>query len=102
MSENKGLVRCVLGFLLAILVVVGGIFGLDVKVEVEDTTDVTAPPAVEDVVPNQDETPQPETQDSPAESTPTEDVQPSVDESEQGEVTPPADDTQTDVTEGEV
>lgn len=102
MSETKGFVKCVLGFLLSILVIAGGIFGLDVKVEVEDkgaTSEV-----VEDVVvaPVEQETPAPENENSPADSTPTEDVQPSVDESVQGEVTQPADNTQDVVTEGEV
>ena len=38
MSKNRSLVRCALGLLLAILVIVGGIFGFNVKVEVEDTS----------------------------------------------------------------
>jgi hypothetical protein len=119
MSETKGLVKCVLGFLLAILIIVGGIFGLDVKVDVEDTsTDTTvseeevAPP-VQDEITETEETPVDtaenqdvvdevvDTENSPADSTPTEDEQPVVDESGEAEVTQPTDDTEDVVTEGE-
>lgn len=119
MSENKGLVKCVLGFLLAILVIAGGMFGLDVKVEVEDTS--TDTPVLEEEVtqPTQDDVTETEetpvdttenqdvvedvvdTENSPADSTPTEDVQPSVDESVSEDVADDTDDTQDVATEGE-
>jgi hypothetical protein len=115
MSENKGLVKCVLGFLLAILVIVGGMFGLDVKVEVEDTSTNTTvleeevTPSTQDDVANTEETPVDTTENkevvdaenSPAESTPTEDEQPSVDESVSEDVADDTDDTQDVATEGE-
>lgn len=44
MNETKGLVKCILGFLLSIIVIVGAGFGLDVQVKVEDAG--TSPPAV--------------------------------------------------------
>lgn len=44
MNETKGLVKCILGFLLSIIVIVGASFGLDVQVKVEDAG--TSPPAV--------------------------------------------------------
>lgn len=115
MSETKGLVKCVLGFLLSIIIIVGGIFGLDVKVDVEDTSTDTpvleeevTPPTQDDVA-NTEETPVDTTENkevvdagnSPAESTPTEDKQPVVDESGEAEVTQPTDDTENVVTEGE-
>jgi hypothetical protein len=37
MSETKRLVKCALGFILAILMIVGAAFGLDVEVDVNDT-----------------------------------------------------------------
>lgn len=117
MSENKGLVKCVLGFLLAILVIAGGIFGFDVKVEVEDLgTDETT---LEEDVALDESTDKTEnvadteeaqvdttdevvdTEDSPADSTPTEDTDASVDESVEGEVTKPTDNTEDVVTEGD-
>ena len=111
MSENKGLVKCVLGFLLALIVIVGGIFGLDIDVEVTDDTQNTL---VSDdnllpIVPNSDkiteETPVDttdnvvDTTESPAESTPTEDGNSVVDESAEAEVTEPTDETENIVTE---
>lgn len=44
MNETKGLVKCVLGFLLSILVIVGASLGLDVQVKVQDAE--VAPPEV--------------------------------------------------------
>lgn len=106
MSETKGLVKCVLGFLLSILVIVGGAFGLDVQVNVEDTE--PAPPEVvetdevettteEQEVSATDEVV--ETEQSTVESTPTEDEETSADESVEAEVTMPTDEQQNTVTE---
>lgn len=101
MSETKGLVKCVLGFLLAILVMVGGAFGLDVQVKVTDTE--TKPPEVvettaleQDVSTTEDVA---ETEQSPVESTPAEDQETSADESVEAEVTEPTDEPQDTVTE---
>ena len=46
MNDKKGreIFKCALGFALAILVIAGSIFGLDIKFEVSDTN----PPTVED------------------------------------------------------
>lgn len=44
MNETKGLVKCVLGFLLSVIMMVGAAFGLDVQVNVEDAQ--TTPPEV--------------------------------------------------------
>ena len=114
MSENKGLVKCAIGFVLAILVIVGAIFGLDVDVEVTDNTEnnptfegeFVGPIQEQDNI-NSDEVPADttdevvDTDQSPADSTPTEDEVPSVDESDEAEVTQPTDDTEDVVTEGE-
>lgn len=100
MSETKGLVKCVLGFLLSILVIVGGAFGLDVQVNVEDAE--SAPPEVvettaeENVLTTEDVA---ETEQSTVESTPTEDVETSADKSVEAEVTEPTDEPQNTVTE---
>ena len=105
MSETRGLVKCVLGFLLAILVIVGGAFGLDVQVNVEDAE--PAPPEVvetdevETTTEEQDVSATDEvveTDQSPVESTPTEDEETSADESVE-EVTETTDDEQNTVTE---
>jgi hypothetical protein len=90
MSETRVLVRCALGFILAVLVIVGGIFGFDVKVDIDDTQ----PPAFEEV---SDEA----TIETSADSTPTEDVETSVDESVEEEVALPTDNTEDVATEGE-
>jgi cytoskeletal protein RodZ len=95
MDETKGLVKCVLGFLLSILVMVGGAFGLDVQVRVQDT-ETKPPDVVESVI---YETTTEENKQSPAESTPTEDEEPSVEESVDTEVTEPTDEQQNTVTE---
>lgn len=44
MNETKGLVKCILGFVLSIVVIVGAYFGLDVRVNVEDAS--ASPPEV--------------------------------------------------------
>lgn len=106
MNEKKGLAKCVFGLLLAILVMVGAAFGLDVQVNVEDAE--TSPPEVvetdevettteEKEVSTTDEVV--ETEQSTVESTPTEDEEPTVDESVENEVTEPTDETQDTVTE---
>lgn len=104
MSETKGLVKRVLGFILSIAVIVGVIFGLDVKVNVNDTQDQTSEVVDDTTIAEEEsvsETPkveETETQ-SPVESTPTEDEEPSVDESVDVDVTEPTDDNQDVVTE---
>lgn len=101
MSETKGLVKCVFGFMLAILVMVGAAFGLDVQVKVTDT-ETTQPEVVETTAEEKEVTTPDEdveTEQSPVESTPTEDEEPSVDESVENEVTEPTDETQDTVTE---
>ena len=106
MSETKGLVKCILGFLLSILVIVGGAFGLDVQVNVEDAE--TTPPEVvetdevettteENNVSATDEVV--DTEQSTVKSTQTEDVETSADESVEAEVTEPTDEPQNTVTE---
>lgn len=113
MSENKGLAKCAIGLVLAILVIVGAIFGLDINVEVNESTENT-PALEENFVPigNDSENVSEEvpvettnevvdTDESPADSTPTEDEQPVVDESDGAEVTQPTDNTENVVTEGE-
>ena len=106
MSETKGLVKCVLGFLLSILVIVGGAFGLDVQVNVEDAeptqsevveTDEVEPTTEEHEVSDNEEVV--ETEQSTVEPTPTEDEEPSVEESVEAEVTEPTDEPQNTVTE---
>lgn len=96
MSETKGLVKCALGFILAILVMVGGAFGLDVRVNVDDTNEPTSD--VAETVTEEQPVDETETQ-SPVETTPTEDQEQSVDESVEADVTEPTDDTQETVTE---
>ena len=105
MSETRGLVKCFLGFLLAILVIVGGAFGLDVQVNVEDAE--PAPPEVvgtDEVEPTTEEQDVSateevvETEQSPVESTPTEDEEKSAEDSVE-EVTDQTDEEQNTVTE---
>lgn len=106
MSETKGLVKCVLGFLLSILVIVGGAFGLDVQVNVEDaetaptevveTNDFEATTEEKDVLATEEVV---ETEQSTVESTPTEDEEPSADKSVETEVTESTDEPQNTVTE---
>lgn len=106
MSETKGLVKCILGFLLSILVIVGGAFGLDVQVNVEDAE--TTPPEVvetdevettteENNVSATDEVV--DTEQSIVDSTPTVDQEQSADESVEEEVTETTDEPQNTVTE---
>lgn len=101
MNEKKGLAKCILGLLLSILVMVGGAFGLDVQVNVEDAE--TSPPEVVETTAEEKEVTAPdedvETEQSPVESTTTEDEEPPVDESVENEVTEPTDETQDTVTE---
>lgn len=106
MNETKGLVKCVLGFLLAILVIVGGAFGLNVQVDVEDaetpssevveTDEVEATDKEHDVSATEEVV---ETEQSSVESTPTEDEETSADKSVEAEVTEPTDEPQNTVTE---
>jgi cytoskeletal protein RodZ len=108
MSETKRLAKCVLGFLLAILVMVGGAIGLDVDVAVQENTE---PTQAEDLAtdelgtePEEDvltEEPTVETEQSTVDSTPTEDEETSVDDSVEEDVTEPTDENQDTVTEGE-
>ena len=101
MNEKKGLAKCVFGLLLAILVMVGAAFGLDVQVNVEDAE--TSPPEVVETTTKETEVSTTdevvETEQSTVESTPTEDEEPTVDESVENEVTEPTDETQDTVTE---
>lgn len=82
MSETRGLVKSALGFLLAILVMVGSAFGLDIQVDMTDTqnqtSDVGRPPTEENVEITDEVV---ETNQSPADSTPTEDSEPCVEDS---------------------
>lgn len=106
MNETKGLVKCVLGFLLAILVIVGGAFGLNVQVDVEDaetpssevveTDEVEATDKEHDVSATEEVV---ETEQSSVESTPTEDEETSADKSVEAEVTEQTDEEQNTVTE---
>lgn len=100
MSETKGLVKCILGFLLSILVIVGGAFGLDVQVNVEDAeaapSEVVKTTTEETVLTTQDVV---EAEQSTVDSTPTEDEDTSADESVDAEVTEPTDEQQNTVTE---
>lgn len=110
MSETKGLVKCILGFLLSILVIVGGAFGLDVQVNVEDAetnhaegaettffeNEVVEPATEEDILTTDEVV---ETEQSSVDSTTAEDEEPIVDESVENEVTEPTDETQNTVTE---
>lgn len=107
MSETKRIVKCVLGFLLAIIIIVGGAVGLDVDVTVQEDAETTqaeveetvlADPETEENVPIEDET-EVGTEQSTVESTPTEDEVTSADESADTEVTEPTDETQNTVTE---
>ena len=105
MSEKKGLVKCILGFLLSILVIVGGAFGLNVQVNVEDAehaeTDVVETNEVETTTEEQvsatDEAV--DTEQSIVDSTPTVDQEQSADEYVDEEVTESTDEQQTTVTE---
>jgi cytoskeletal protein RodZ len=101
MSETKGLVKCVFGLLLAILVMVGGAFGLDVQVKVTDT-ETTQPEVVETTAEGQDNSTTEdvvEEEQSPVDSTQTEDEVVSADKSVDAEVTEPTDETKDTVTE---
>lgn len=97
MSETKGLVKCVLGFILSILVIVGGAFGFDVQVNVEDTGE-TLSEVVETITEGEDVSQTDEVveteEQSTVESAPTEDEEQSADESVEAEVTEPTDDHQ--------
>jgi hypothetical protein len=106
MKKNTGLVKCILGLVLVVGVIVGGMLGLDIDFNIEpiDTTvleDTMLPEddtTVDTVV---DETTV-ETPDTPADSTEAEDDVPTVDESVEQEVTEPTtDETENVVTEGE-
>ena len=106
MSETKGLVKCILGFLLSILVIVGGAFGLDVQVNVEDAeptppevveTDEVETTTEENNVSATDEVV--DTEQSIVDSTPTVDQEQSADESVEEEVTEPTDEPKNTVTE---
>ena len=106
MSETKGLVKCILGFLLSILVIVGGAFGLDVQVNVEDAeptppevveTDEVETTTEENNVSATDEVV--DTEQSIVDSTPTVDQEQSADESVEEEVTETTDEPQNTVTE---
>lgn len=106
MSETKGLVKCVLGFLLAIIVIVGGAFGLDVQVNVEDAETTNSEVVEENFVNTTAEENNVlatdevvETEQSPVESAPTEDEEPSEDMSVEAEVTTTTDEIQNVVTE---
>lgn len=110
MSETKGIVRSVIGFLAVVAIIVGSIFGLDVKVDINDTE--TPDALVETETPSEDEViaeeptdttvPVVEENDTPADSTPTEDANESVDETVEENVANDAADTTEQATEGEV
>ena len=74
MNETKGLVKCILGFVLSIVVIVGAYFGLDVQVNVED-----AAPSPPEVVETTEEVV--ETEQSAVETTETVDEEIPVEES---------------------
>ena len=92
MNETKGLVKCILGLVLSIVVMVGAAFGLDVKVNVQDA-EVTTPEVVETTETNVEEVDTTEdeevlateevveTEQSTVEPTETEDEETPVDES---------------------
>ena len=118
MKKQSGLAKSVIGLVVTILIVVGGLYGLNIDIELADSvqppeneTESLVSPAPEaenadtsvvvDVettveVPDAVETEQPSN-----ESAPLEDETQSVDESVEEDVTPPADDTENVVTEGE-
>lgn len=122
MSETRSIVKSVLGFLLAIMVIVGGMFGLGVDAEITDENAGTTPPEetvgdvvtdapVEDVTnaPTEDVTDVPVDTDVPTEETnaPSTDSTPVEDETTDVETpvdTEVADTTEveTNATEGEV
>ena len=92
MNETKGLVKCVLGFLLSILMIVGASVGLDVQVRIQDAEATphevveTAETYVEEVENAEGEEVLAteevvETDQSPVEPTEAEDEEPTVDES---------------------
>lgn len=60
MNETSKLVKCGLGLLLTIIIVVGGIFGLDIDVEMKENTEITEP---------QEETTAPDTTEAPISTT---------------------------------
>lgn len=97
MKETKGLVKCILGFVLSILVMVGAAFGLDVKVNVQDA-EGAPPEVVETTETNAEEVDATEavveTEQSTVETTETVDQEPTVEESVENEVTVPTDETQ--------
>ena len=103
MSETRSMVKSVLGFALAILVIVGGIFGLNVKVEVEDTAPISD--ECEDAVPyveeNADEQPTENVNDNtPTDTSPVDGETTDEDNSADTEVAEPTED-ETPATEGE-
>ena len=73
MSETRGLVKCVLGFLLSVLVIFGGVYGFNVEVEVTDT---------ETQIPAETESVTLETELETVETEAEEDVTPPVEETE--------------------
>lgn len=92
MNETKGLVKCILGFLLSILMIVGASVGLDVQVRIQDA-EATPPEVVETAETYVEEVENTEgeevlateevveTEQSPVEPTEAEDEEPTVDES---------------------
>lgn len=112
MNETRSIVKGALGFLLAILVIVGAVFGIDVKVDVEDqgatepAFEETATTEQTDGATSEKEKPSTtqqvvETQESPAKSTQARDENVRVDESVMTDVANQTDKPQNVATEGE-
>lgn len=84
MNETKGLVKCILGFVLSIVMIVGAYFGLNVQVNVEDAP-ASPPEVVETTEQNVEEVDTTEevveTEQSAVEPTETVDEEPAVEES---------------------
>lgn len=110
MSETKGIVRCVIGFFAIVAIIVGSIFGLDVKVDINDTETTEALVETEAPMENEVKAEEPtdatvpvvDENDTPAESTPTEDANESVDETVEENVANDTADTTEQATEGEM
>lgn len=113
MNETKAMVKTVLGFLLVVVILIGGMFGFDVKVDITDqnaeTTvaedDVLLPTETQkDVEGKEQSTSQTSSDKIPcetiADSTPVVEETTDVDNSVDTEVTEPTEE-ETNVTEGE-
>ena len=113
MSEKRSTIKAILGLILTLVILIGGMYGFNVQVDVQDeqetiveeTTEIVTTDAetekVEDVEDVDISEPTKQEPISTTESTPVADEQPDVDNSEDVEVAEPSED-ETTATEGEI